>query len=237
MKALPVCHGPGQRPPCRGGGSRRPYFGSGPRCPGRRTPGGRAYSRASCRSRVRNSMRGWPGSSGLTSGRTTLRRAKPPSKTSKCLPSQALACCRPSSTSSSHLVRKATGGPFWASGSCVLRKYSRPAVGRNRAGSSALGQQGPHDDPVVRPDGGGAVGAAGGVVVEGAGAPDVGAAAMDLGVVAGPDAVAVPGAVGQAVEAAGQALLQEAEVPTAVLGEGLQGLPVAGRGRGRRGTG
>src|SRR4051812_42327807 len=78
----------------------------------------------------------------------------------------------------------------------------------------------------MRPDGGGAVGAAGGALVEGADAPDAGAAAMDLGVVAGPDAVAVPGAAGQAVEAAGQALLEEAEVPTAVLGEGLEGLPV-----------
>src|SRR5207248_4601692 len=55
---------------------------------------------------------------------------------------------------------------------------------------------------------------------------DVLAGAMHLGVVTGPGGVAVPGAVGPAAEGACQAPLQEAEVPGAVLGEGLQGLPV-----------
>ena len=53
-------------------------------------------------------------------------------------------------------------------------------------------EQGAEDDPVVGADGGGPVGAAGGVLVEGAGPPDVGAGAMHLGVVDGPDLVAVP---------------------------------------------
>src|SRR5271157_3924940 len=52
-----------------GGGNRRPHFWLA-RHPG----GGRAYSRASGRNRVKNSMRGCPGS-GWTKGRTTLRRA------------------------------------------------------------------------------------------------------------------------------------------------------------------
>ena len=95
-------------------------------------------------------------------------------------------------------------------------------------GPTGVGQQGAEDDPVVGADSAGAVGAAGGVLVEGAGAPDVGAAAVYLGVVAGPDAVAVPGAVGPAVEAVRQAPVQAAQVPGAVLGEGLQGLPVLG---------
>jgi hypothetical protein len=49
---------------------------------------------------------------------------------------------------------------------------------------------------------------------------------MHLGVVAGPDAVAMPEAVGQVVEAEGQPELQVGEVPGAVLGEGLQRPPV-----------
>src|SRR5262249_34404521 len=98
-------------------------------------------------------------------------------------------------------------------------------------GPAGLGQQGAQDDPVVGADGAGAVGAPRGVLVKGAGAPDVGAGAMDLGVVAGPDPVAMPGAVGQVVEAAGQAPLEEGEVPGAILGEGLQGLPVVDPGQ------
>ena len=62
MKAVPTCHGPAHRPPWRGGDSRLPHFGIGPRLPLGRSVGGRAYSRASCRNRVRNSMRGEPSS-------------------------------------------------------------------------------------------------------------------------------------------------------------------------------
>jgi hypothetical protein len=62
--------------------------------------------------------------------------------------------------------------------------------------------------------------------VEGATAPDVLAVAVDLGVVAGPDTVAVPGPVGEAVEATGHAPVQDRQVPGAVLGERLKSLPV-----------
>jgi len=78
----------------------------------------------------------------------------------------------------------------------------------------------------VGADRGGAVGAAGGVLVEGTDAPDVLAGAVDLGVVAGPDLVAMPGAVGQSVEAACQAPGQAAGLPGAILGECFQRLPV-----------
>ena len=54
------------------------------------------------------------------------------------------------------------------------------------------------------PDGGGPVGAAGGVLVEGAGAPDVGAGAVDLGVIDGRDMVAVPDPTGGRLDQAGQ---------------------------------
>ena len=64
--------------------------------------------------------------------------------------------------------------------------------GEEPSGLIGVGQERPEDDPVVGSDGGGAVGAAGGVLVERAGAPDVGVAAMDLGVVDGPDMVAMP---------------------------------------------
>src|SRR5262249_61705269 len=57
--------------------------------------------------------------------------------------------------------------------------------------------------------------------------PDGGAGAKVLGGGPGPNPVAMPGAGGPAVEAAGQAPLEEGEVPGAILGEGLQGLPVA----------
>ena len=50
---------------------------------------------------------------------------------------------------------------------------------------------------------------------------------MDLGVVAGPDVEAVPGAAGGVLQESGVGALS-AGVPGAVLGEGLQGLPVLG---------
>lgn len=77
----------------------------------------------------------------------------------------------------------------------------------------------------------GAVGAAGGVLVERADAPDTRAGAVHLSVVAGPDVVAVPGAVRQAAEAACDAPLQERKVPAAVLGERLQRLQLGTRPR------
>src|SRR5262249_42082820 len=77
----------------------------------------------------------------------------------------------------------------------------------------------------------------GGVLGEGAGAPDLLAAAMPLAVVAGPDAVAVPQAVGGGVDQAGAGLRKGVLVPGAVLGEGLQGLPVAGAAAADEGRG
>src|SRR5262249_43579492 len=70
-------------------------------------------------------------------------KAKPPSKTPKVLPAQASAWARANSTSSSHLVRKRTGGPLSALGSWDLRKYRLAAVGRHRAGWSAWGRRAP----------------------------------------------------------------------------------------------
>src|SRR5271166_4739368 len=82
-------------------------------------------------------------------------------------------------------------------------------------------------------------GAAGGVLVEGTGAPDVGAGAMDLGVIDGRDMVAVPdptrGVRDQVSQGPGDAVL----VPGAVLGKGFQGLPGGGllQGQDRLGDG
>src|SRR5262249_60917273 len=66
------------------------------------------------------------------------------------------------------------------------------------------------------------------ILVEGADAPDVLARAVDVAVVAGKDMEAVPGAARCAVQGAGQSPLQGHAVPGAVLGEGLQSLPIAG---------
>src|SRR5262249_19463573 len=98
-------------------------------------------------------------------------------------------------------------------------------------------QQRPEGDPVVGAHRGGAVGAAGRVLVEGAGAPDVLAGAMDLGVVGGPDVVAVPAAARDVFEEPCRGGLQEVGAPGAVLDEGFQGLPVAGSVEGDQGLG
>src|SRR5262249_51093829 len=92
-------------------------------------------------------------------------------------------------------------------------------------------------DPVVCPHGAGAVGTAGRVFVEGAGAPDMLAAAVDLGVVAGPDPVAVPGVAGGVGEQFDRSAFDEWAVPAAILDEGLQGLPVGGQVEGDEGLG
>src|SRR4029077_3360363 len=98
-------------------------------------------------------------------------------------------------------------------------------------------EQGPEHDPVMRPNGGGSVGAAGGVLVEGAGAPDIGAAAMNLGVINGREVVAVPEPPGGGLDQPGQAPGDGGGAPGAVLGEGLQGLPVGGPLQGQDGLG
>ena len=63
------------------------------------------------------------------------------------------------------------------------------------------------------------------------------AAAVNLGVVGCPDVIAVPEAVGQPFEASGQGILDQGEVPGAVLSEGLQGLPVLRSVQGDEGLG
>nr|WP_244884947.1 hypothetical protein [Singulisphaera acidiphila] len=78
------------------------------------------------------------------------------------------------------------------------------------------------------PDGGRLVGAARGVLVEGAGAPDVRPGAMDLGVIDGRDVEAVPDPPRGLLDRAGQGDGDPAGVPDAVLGEALQALPVVG---------
>jgi hypothetical protein len=89
-------------------------------------------------------------------------------------------------------------------------------------------EQGAQDDPVVGPDGAGPIGAAGGVLAEGAGAPDVGAGAMDLGVIDGRDLIAVPAPPRGGVDQVGQGPGDAVGVPGAVLGEGFQGFPGVG---------
>src|SRR5579875_207074 len=89
-------------------------------------------------------------------------------------------------------------------------------------------QQRAEHDPVVSAYRRGAVGAAGGVLVVGAGAPDLLAGAMDLGVVASPDMIAIPEPAGSLLDQAGDRTLQSRLFPGTVLGEGLQGFPVLG---------
>src|SRR5512135_327835 len=106
-------------------------------------------------------------------------------------------------------------------------------------GLAGVLEQRPDDDPVVRLHGGGPVRAAGGVLVEGTGAPDVASRAVHLGVVAGRDVVSVPEPPGGRLGEPGQGARDGPAAPGAVLGEGLQGLPVVGAldGRDRLGDG
>ena len=96
-----------------------------------------------------------------------------------------------------------------------------------------LVEQGAQDNPVVSPHGGGPVGAAGGVFVEGAGAPDVRAAAMDFGVIESRDMVAVPKPTGGCLNQVGQTASDAVGVPGAVFGERFHGLPVEGAFQGQ----
>src|SRR5208337_1436960 len=82
--------------------------------------------------------------------------------------------------------------------------------------------------PVVGAYGGGPIGAAGGVLVEGTGPPNVGAGAMDLGVIDGRDMVAVPDPTRGGRDQVSQGLGDAVFVPGAVLGEGFQRLPGGG---------
>ncbi len=81
------------------------------------------------------------------------------------------------------------------------------------------------DHPIVGADGGGAVGAAGGVLMEGAGPPDVRATAMDLGVTDGRGMVDIPDPPRGLLDEASQGPGDTVGVPGAVLDERFQGLP------------
>src|SRR3981081_1444005 len=74
----------------------------------------------------------------------------------------------------------------------------------------------------------GPVGAACGILVEGAGAPDVLTGAVDLGVIDGRDVVAMPDPAGGLLDEPGAVAGCEVAAPGAGLGEGLHGLPVGG---------
>src|SRR5271166_5538185 len=106
-------------------------------------------------------------------------------------------------------------------------------------GLLGLVEQGAQDHPVVGSDGGGPIGAAGGVLVEGTGSPNVGAGAMDLGVIDRRDLVAVPDPTRGGGDQVGQGPGDAVLVPGAVLGEGFQGLPGGGllQGQDRLGDG
>src|SRR5271157_566823 len=77
-------------------------------------------------------------------------------------------------------------------GQLRLAEVEPTGDGQKPGGLPRLVQQGSQDDPVERPDGGGPVGAAGGVLVERAGAPDMSTAAVDLGVIEGRDTITMP---------------------------------------------
>jgi hypothetical protein len=49
---------------------------------------------------------------------------------------------------------------------------------------------------------------------------------MHLGIIAGPDAVAVPACLGQAVDGPAEAALQQVFLPGAILGKALQRFPI-----------
>src|SRR5262249_58061307 len=93
------------------------------------------------------------------------------------------------------------------------------------------------EEPVVGAGGPGAVGAAAGVLAEGAGAPDVGTRAVDLGVVTGPDTVAEEQLVLRRGGQLGGGEVEQGQGPGAVLGEGLKGLPVPWGGQADEGLG
>ena len=136
-------------------------------------------------------------SSGNTSGRTTFFSAYPPSKRPGearhdpgLFPEQR----RPTRTWSG----TSPWGRRHRTGRGVATWEVEPPGDRQIPGRLAVArEQGPEADPVVSPNGGGPVGAASGVLMEGACAPDMFAGAMNLGAINGRDSVAVPDPAGR----------------------------------------
>lgn len=86
-----------------------------------------------------------------------------------------------------HLLGAGGPGP---DGQLRLAEAEPPGDRQIPGGLALVSEHGPETDPIMGPDGRGPVGAACGVLVEGAGAPDVRAAAVDLGVVNRRDLIA-----------------------------------------------
>src|SRR5260370_15831717 len=120
-------------------------------------------------------------------------------------------------------------------GQLTLAEVEATGQGQKPGGGALVGEQVSQDDPVVGADGGGTVGAAGGVLVKGTGAPDVLAGAVDLAVVEGVDAVAVPEAPAGVFEQVGEGPLDQFRVPVADLGKVLYLLPAVFEAQGDAG--
>ena len=113
-------------------------------------------------------------------------------------------------------------------GQLTLAEIEPPGDRQEPGRPAGFIEQRPEHHPVMSPDGGRPVGTASGVLVEGAGAPDVLAAAVDLGVIDSRDVVAVPEPTGGFLDQTGEVAGDGGGVPPAVLGELLHRLPVGG---------
>ena len=186
MKAMPVRQPRSQKPPRRGGASRRPHFGFGPRPP---------------RGALRRGQGEQPGvapqpGEDIDPGRAALGEDQRPDdalqRVAAVEDAQVLVAGGDPRLLAEQLDGQLALGPerqgALGPGRQLRLAEVEPAGDRQEpAGLVGLVEQGAEDDPVVGADGAGAVGAAGGVLVEGAGPPDVRAGAMDLGVVDGRD--------------------------------------------------
>lgn len=124
-----------------------------------------------------------------------------------------------------HLHRTGRPGP---ARQLRLAEVKPPGEREEPGGLLGVVEQGPEDDPVVRPNRRRSVRATGSVLVKRAGAPDVLARAMDLGVIDGRDVIAVPDPAGGLGDEPGQGPGDEVAAPGAGLGESLQRLPAGG---------
>src|SRR3954468_15891214 len=116
--------------------------------------------------------------------------------------------------------RLGAAGGAGLKGQLRLAEVQPPGDGEEPGGLSGGFQLGPEVYPVMSPDRGGPIGAAGGVLVERAGAPDVLAATVDLGVIDGGDVVAVPDPAWGLLDQSGQRAGDVVGPPGAGLGEG-----------------